>query len=118
MIRAMTNFNVIDVNGVPTIEAEELHAKMGVATLIDVRRPDEYDGELGHIPGATLVNLERDIPDFLQKGDKSKPIVFVCRSGARSGSATKLSRQMGYTSTVNLAGGMIRWNELSFEVER
>ncbi|MBK9039778.1 MAG: rhodanese-like domain-containing protein [Bdellovibrionales bacterium] len=54
----------------------------------------------------------------MRNADKSEEIVFVCRSGARSGQATLLSKQMGFKFSSNMTGGMIRWNELGYAVER
>jgi rhodanese-related sulfurtransferase len=40
---------------------------------------------------------------------KEKPIVTVCRSGARSAQAAVLLRKAGFDKVANLAGGMLRW---------
>lgn len=111
------------VDGVPEITAEDLHLHLNeVATkkirLIDVRRPDEFNNELGHIKGADLITLGPDLTQFLEKGNRAEEIVFVCRSGARSGNATAESIRLGYKFTINLAGGMLRWNEKKFSIEK
>lgn len=106
------------VDGVPTLTAEDLKPQLGQVRLIDVRRPDEFNNELGHIPGAELVTLGPDLAQFLEKGSRDQQIVFVCRSGGRSGQATAQSRTLGYQKTLNLAGGMLRWNELKFPTEK
>lgn len=100
----------------PEVTPEEVEQHLGSIEIIDVRRPDEYIGELRHIEGSKLVTLGPELMQFLESGDRSKEIVFVCRSGGRSGQATILSRSLGYTHTVNMAGGMILWNELSLPV--
>jgi sulfur dioxygenase len=106
-------------DGVPVVQPEEVQRKLGRDFLVvDVRRPDEFNGELGHVKGAKLVTLGPDLMRFLNDTDHSKEIVFICRSGGRSGQATNLSRDAGFTKTVNMTGGMIRWNELGFPVER
>ncbi len=86
--------------------------------LIDVRRPDEYNAELGHIAGAELITLGPDLTAFLEKGDRTEEIVFVCRSGGRSGAATAESVRAGYKFSVNMLGGMLRWNEKKLPVVR
>lgn len=111
------------VDGIPEISCEDLlrhlpDAKAGKIQLIDVRRPDEFNNELGHVPGARLVTLGPELTEFLKNSDRDKEIVFLCRSGGRSGSATAESIQLGYKKTINMVGGMIRWNEKKFEVER
>lgn len=111
-----------DVHGIPEITAEEFHRIKEVAfkkhfVLVDVRRPEEFNNELGHIHGAQLITLGPELQTFLEQGDRNKEIVFVCRSGARSGQATLYAQELGYVSVANLSGGMIRWNELGFVAE-
>lgn len=111
------------VDGIPEITCEDLFSHLPDARskkirLIDVRRPDEFNNELGHIEGASLVTLGPDLTQFLQQGDRAEEIVFVCRSGGRSGTATAESIQLGYKFTINMTGGMIRWNEKKFPVKK
>lgn len=103
----------------PEVSVEETRELIGKPIVfVDVRRPDEYVGELGHIEGARLVTLGPDLMRFLNDFDRSKEIVFICRSGARSGQATALSKDLGFNHTANMVGGMLRWNELGFPVVR
>lgn len=103
----------------PEITAEQLNSRKNKPLLVDVRRPDEFNNELGHIAGSQLITLGNQLNEFLAtKSDKNSELVFVCRSGARSAEATKESRKLGFTNTFNLKGGMLRWNELGFKVER
>jgi rhodanese-related sulfurtransferase len=48
---------------------------------------------------------------------KEKPIVTVCRSGARSAQATQLLAKAGFDKVANLSGGMLRWRSQRFPVE-
>ena len=105
------------VDGVPEITVEDVYAhaadvKTKKVRLIDVRRPDEFNNELGHVEGAELITLGPDLTAFLEKGDRTEEIVFLCRSGGRSGAATAESIKLGYKFTINMAGGMLRWNEV------
>lgn len=102
----------------PEISPEEFKKHVGQVTLIDVRGRDEFDGELSHIPGARLVTLGPELDEFLRDHDKNDEIVFVCRSGGRSGRATRQSRQLGFLNSVNLQGGMLLWNERNYPVDR
>ena len=86
--------------------------------LIDVRRPEEYVGEYGHVVGAELVTLGPDLERFLIDGNRDEEIVFICRSGGRSGHATGVATEMGYKAVINMQGGMIRWTELKYPVEK
>jgi len=101
-------------DGIPEVSVEKVKDTLGKVRLIDVRRPDEFCNELGHIQGAELVTLGSDLTRFLENGDRTQEIVFVCRSGGRSGQATSESQKLGYKWTSNMVGGMIRWNELGF----
>lgn len=112
-------------NGIPEITAEDLAKEMKspewksqAVRLIDVRRPDEYTGELGHIPGAKLVTLGPDLQSLVDQGRKDETIVFICRSGGRSGQATQYATEKGYNHVFNMRGGMLRWNELAFPTEK
>lgn len=111
-------FNPVIVDDVPEITPENLKNHIGDITLVDVRRPEEFNGELSHIPGARLITLGPDLDQFLSTHDKEDEIVFVCRSGARSGRATLQSRSLGFSKTVNLQGGMLRWNECRYPVKK
>ncbi|MFW7380653.1 MAG: MBL fold metallo-hydrolase [Oligoflexus sp.] len=106
------------VDGVPEVSPAELARHKDQVRIIDVRRPEEFNNELGHIPGAELVTLGEDLSRFLRSSDRTQEIVFVCRSGGRSNQATVESQQLGYKKTVNLVGGMLRWNEENLPVER
>ena len=110
-------FNPKVVDDVPEITPEELKNYMGKVTLIDVRRPEEFTGELAHIPGSKLVTLGPQLDEFLKTHDKEDEVVFVCRSGARSGRATLQGRAMGFLKCVNLQGGMLLWNEKKYPTE-
>lgn len=105
-----------DLATVQDIVPEELDSKRLNVKLIDVRQPDEFIGELGHIPGAELIPLGA-LPEHLNQIPKDKTVVFVCRSGGRSARATAFAQQNGYEHVYNLKGGMLRWNELKLETE-
>lgn len=102
--------------GVSDIDPKELETKLDQVTLIDVRQPEEFTGELGHIPGSKLIVLDT-LPDHLEEIPTDKPIVFVCRSGGRSARAAAFALEAGVKNVYNLKGGMILWNELHFETE-
>lgn len=106
------------VDGIPEVTPEDVKYNLGKVKLIDVRQKEEFNNEYGHIPGAVMFTLGPELVEFLEKGDRSEEMAFVCRSGGRSGQATKLSLDLGYKFTANLVGGMIRWNELKYPVER
>lgn len=103
---------------IPEISPEELKKNIAKYELIDVRSKSEFYGELSHIPGAKLITLGNPLDEFLKTAQQDRPIVFICRSGARSASATAQSRSRGFTNTFNLRGGMLLWNQKGFSVEQ
>ncbi|HMQ46793.1 MAG TPA: rhodanese-like domain-containing protein [Saprospiraceae bacterium] len=77
--------------------------------LVDVRTPEEY--QAGHIEGALNINFFD--PDFeqqlLQGVKKDQPVYLYCRSGNRSGQASKKMVQWGYQEIYDLEGGFSQW---------
>ena len=74
--------------------------------LVDVREPNEVAVEA--YPGAVVVPLSsfdpKDIPD-----PGGKQVVFACRSGKRSVTASLAAQAAGLAYDKHLAGGMLAW---------
>lgn len=98
------------------VDPKEVCDNADQIAIIDVRRDEEYTGELGHIAGSRLVTLDT-LQGEIHSLPKNKPIVFICRSGARSATAASLAISHGYTNVFNMKGGMIMWNEYGLDVE-
>jgi sulfur dioxygenase len=110
------------LNQVRQVSAAEVASRLGTPNLpllIDVREPDEFRGDLGHIAGSLLIPL-RELPDrTAELADyKNRDIVVICRAGARSTTAAALLTGMGFERVGNLKGGMLDWNEAQLPVER
>jgi rhodanese-related sulfurtransferase len=110
----MTNPNFENVTDVA---AQEVLDHKNQLHLIDVRQPEEYTGELGHIANTKLIVLNT-IPEQLNSIPKDKHVVFVCRSGGRSAQACAYALSQGYTNVYNMMGGMLMWNQLQFPTEK
>jgi rhodanese-related sulfurtransferase len=82
--------------------------------LLDVREPDEY--EAGHAPDVVLHPL-RNLPAVWSEFPTDRPVLCICRSGARSASATEFLRRQGLDA-VNLEGGMQAWQAFGLDVVR
>ncbi len=103
-------------SGIWEVYPEWLEEHLQDVQIVDVREADEFDGTLGHIPGALLVPLS-SIAARANELSKERPLVTVCRSGARSAQASVLLRKAGFGKVANLAGGMLRWRAQRFAVE-
>ena len=102
--------------GIWEIEPEPYEEAAGKAQLIDVREPAEYTGPLGHIRGSVLIPLG-NLGKRSDELDRDRPVVAVCRSGARSAQAVVLLQKAGFSNVANLAGGMLRWRAAGYPVE-
>ena len=114
----IVSLNADVIAGVPTVTAENLLSKMAHMKIIDVRGMDEFNNELGHIPHSQLATLGEQLDEKMKHEYKNQEIVFVCRSGKRSASATLQAMNLGFKNVYNLEGGMLKWNELRFPTER
>jgi sulfur dioxygenase len=97
--------------GIWEVQPHWLEEHLRDVQLVDVREPDEFAGELGHIDGARLIPLGALVARANELA-KERPIVAVCRSGARSAQATVLLQKAGFERVANLSGGMLRWRTM------
>jgi rhodanese-related sulfurtransferase len=102
--------------GIWELQPDWLAENASRVQVIDVREPEEFDGALGHIQGAKLIALG-SLKNNFSAINREKPVVVVCRSGARSAQATVILRGAGFTKVANLAGGMLRWRGQRLPVE-
>jgi sulfur dioxygenase len=102
--------------GIWEVQPNWLEEHLREVQVVDVREPAEFDGALGHIDGALLLPLG-SLNEKHSRLNKDKPIVTVCRSGARSAQATVLLAKAGFDKVANLSGGMLRWRAQRFPVE-
>ncbi len=97
------------VDGIPTVDCDDLQKMRGQVRIIDVRRDDEFNGELGHIENAEHHALGPDLERFLHAAPRDASYVFVCRVGGRSAQATAFAMAVGLLNVANLGGGMMQW---------
>lgn len=72
------------------------------AELIDVRTPEEYAA--GHFKGAINHSLQEMQAGKLPPVAKDTKLFVYCHSGNRSGQATKILKDVGYTNVTDLGG--------------
>jgi rhodanese-related sulfurtransferase len=85
----------------------------GEIQLIDVRA--EHENEAGRIAGGRLIELSR-LSGEAASIDRTKPVVFYCRSGSRSAMAAEAFSQAGFDAH-NMAGGLLEWDSEGLPVE-
>jgi rhodanese-related sulfurtransferase len=86
----------------------------GSVLLVDVREPNETAIE--RYPGAVIVPLScfdpAQIPD-----PKGRQVVFACRSGRRSVTASQAAQAQGLPYDAHLAGGILAWKAAGLPTE-
>ena len=87
--------------------------EQGELELIDVREAHEY--EAGRIAGARHLPLA-ELSAQAETIGRDKPVVFYCRSGARSAMATQAFGQAGWEAH-NLDGGLLEWQAAGLPLE-
>ena len=90
----------------------DLHSR-GEIELVDVREP--YEHEAGRIAGARHIELTR-LSQEAGSLDPQRPVVFYCRSGARSAVATQAFRASGFQA-YNMSGGLLAWDRRGLPLE-
>ncbi len=87
------------------------------ATILDVREPKEYDA--GHLLNSKLIPLGKLKERMGElESHKDQPILVVCRSGNRSGTACFLLGRRGFSQVYNLAGGVQAWQKSNLPLEK
>jgi rhodanese-related sulfurtransferase len=80
----------------------------GKMLLVDVREPNETAVE--SYPEAVVVPLSgfdpKAIPD-----PQGRQVVFACRSGRRSVTASLAAQEAGFPYDAHLAGGILAWKQ-------
>jgi len=100
---------------VPSVDVTEARQLLDDgAVVLDVRRDDEW--RAGHLPQARHIPLDQLVA---RAGEvpADQRVVAVCRSGARSGQATRFLRGSG-VDVVNLDGGMQAWARAGGDIVR
>ena len=86
--------------------------------ILDVRTAQEFNGEQGHLQGATNLPVEelRDRLDELHPYLET-PIAIVCRTDRRSAQAARILAAGGFGQAQVIRGGMTAWLENGWPVE-
>jgi sulfur-carrier protein adenylyltransferase/sulfurtransferase len=100
-------------NPLPEMTPTELNERMDrgdPVVLVDVR--EEEEREIADLPdwGQRWIPLG-ELMTRMEELDPEESIVLYCRSGARSGWATRQMMARGYGKVWNLQGGLLRWRQ-------
>jgi len=119
-MQAPAHAEVIDIDNQKLAQLRE----EGVP-VIDIRRLDEWQ-ETGIIEGSLLMTFfdaqgrqdaEKWFKQFSAKVDPEKPVVLICRSGARSEAVSNwLSKYMNLPSVYNVDEGILNWKANGGEI--
>lgn len=113
---------LVELNSVRQLTAQEVQGLLAGPQrplLLDVREPEEFSGDLGHIAGSILIPL-KELPARAKELDahKDKQVIVICRAGVRSTTAAAILTGLGFEHVSNLKGGMLDWDEQRLPVER
>jgi rhodanese-related sulfurtransferase len=102
----------VAISGISTVSVDDAAAIVADPpadlVLLDVRTPEEFAE--GHLDGAVLIDFyDADFADQLAELDRDTPYLVYCRSGNRSGQAMSVMEELGFTSAVDVDGGIVAW---------
>ena len=86
----------------------------GEILLVDVREPNEV--ALERYPAAVVVPLSSFDPAAIPD-PHGRQVVFACRSGRRSVTASLAAQEQGYPYDAHLAGGILAWKAAGLDTE-
>ncbi|NOZ37443.1 MAG: sulfurtransferase [Gammaproteobacteria bacterium] len=105
----------------PMLTIAELKQKLDAGEdvlVLDVRTPEDYAGEQGHIAGSRLLPLEElnarihELDDYLEK-----TIVTICRTDRKSAKAAQILTQKGFADVHVAKMGMTDWNKQGYPIK-
>ncbi|GMA64264.1 rhodanese-like domain-containing protein [Alicyclobacillus fastidiosus] len=103
-------YRMLPAKGVKSVSSEEVQALLSKekATIqfVDVREPGEF--RTGHVPGFKNIPLTQ-LKSRLNEMDTERPVVLMCRSGARSQQAARTLVKQGFLDVRNASGGIMAW---------
>ena len=105
----------------PMITVDELRQRLDAGEdllLLDVRTPEDYNGEQGHIAGSVLLPVEQleqridELADYLEK-----PVITICRTDRKSSKAARILTQKGFADVRVAKMGMTDWNKQGYPIQ-
>ena len=104
------------VKSITPDEAAQIMSHDTAVVFLDVRTVDEWNSSTGHLIDAILIPYQ-DLREQITKLNtyRDRLIIVYCRSGNRSGMATRILLDSGFNA-LNLAGGIRVWNAKHYPV--
>jgi rhodanese-related sulfurtransferase len=103
-------YRMLPAKGVKSLDSDELEGllneKKNDIQFIDVREAAEFRS--GYIAGFKNIPLSQ-MSKRITEISSDKPVVLMCRSGARSMQAARILRKKGFDGVINVVGGIMRW---------
>lgn len=106
--------------GVPEIDVLEARRQLidgadagSTPVLVDVREVGEFVAV--RVPGSALLPMSTILPR-LDELPRDRELLFICRSGSRSGQVVGYLTANGWTNVANVGGGMIAWERAGLPV--
>jgi rhodanese-related sulfurtransferase len=95
-----------------SVSVDEVYRKLRSGekiVLLDVRTPQEFSGETGHVEGAILLPIQ-DLTMRIEelRSFEDSTIVVYCRTDNRSRMAVSILEQSGF-SAMRMKGGITAW---------
>ena len=106
----------------PMIDVAQLKQRLDGSEdmlLLDVRPPEAYNGDLGHIAQATHIPLN-ELPQRLDElsAFMEKPVLTICRTDRMSSQAAQLLAQHGFADVHVVKQGMVDWNKQGYPIQQ
>ena len=101
---------------VENLTADQVAAglRAGRMLLVDVREPNET--ALERYPNAVIVPMSTFDTDLIPD-PQGRQVVFACRSGVRSVTASQVAQAQGLPYDAHLAGGLLAWKAAGLPTE-
>ncbi|MDT8387809.1 MAG: VTT domain-containing protein [Thiogranum sp.] len=105
----------------PMVEIPELKERLDAGEdvlVLDVRTPEDFTGEQGHIGKAVNIPVEQLSARLTELGDyQERPVVTICRTDRKSAVAAQILAKNGFADVHVARMGMTAWNEQGYEIE-
>lgn len=104
-------------SGVPFVTADFVAKQGRKVRVVDIRKPEELTGPLGHLPGSDWVPLDR-VQTLRDRVDRDTPIIVVSGGEERSYGAVSALHKAGMRFIAFMGGGIMSWRDLGYSTTR